>query len=155
MSVSSAYTEKYVIASRALQVGDSALTTNYLKNYDGMTAWTPTAVSTNITMNSTTNCQYILYDAYVTVNLDFVATTLGMINTFTITKLPYKSADTNALNTDLICYLAIENLNTNVIVRATGALDTGNTMVVDTIGGGVLSASVQHRVTGQFTYRFE
>lgn len=154
MSVSSAYTEKYVIASRALQVGDSALTTNYLKNYDGMTTWTPTAV-VNITMNSTTNCQYILYDAYVTVNLDFIMTTLGMINTFAITGLPYKSTDTNALNTNLICYLAIENLNTNVIVRANGILDTGTSMVINTLGGGVIAGSVQHRVTGQFTYRFE
>lgn len=154
MSVSSAYTEKYILASRAIQIGDPALDTNYLKNFDGMAAWAPTAVA-NITMGSVANCQYVLYDTYVTVNLDFVATTTGAVNTLTITGLPYKSADTNTINADLVCYLAIENLNTNVLVRANGVLDTGASMVISVLGGAALSSGVAHRITGQFTYRYE
>jgi len=154
MSNNTIYTNKFIIASQALQIGNPVLTNNILKNYDGMTAWTPTAVA-NITVSNVDNCQYILYDNYVTVNLDATVVPTGAVPTITIGNLPYKSTLMNDINSGIHTYLSIRNTVTTAAVICYATLDDGNNMVITTITGASLSAGVAYRLTGEFTYRIE
>lgn len=154
-SLANVYTETFVNASRYLQVGNPADTDNILENFDGWAAWTPTAVDNVTTITNTDNCQYVLYDVYVTVNLNVVLTPTATQATITLGNLPYKSLSGDvANNTTLYSYLSVQNLDTPGKILANGNLNNltlGSDMVITTIGGNFI-AGESHRIVGQFTY---
>lgn len=152
------YTETFVNASRYLQVGNPADTNNILENFDGWAAWLPTAIDNITSIDNTDNCQYILYDVYLTVNLNVLLTPTATQATITLGNLPYKALNsTTANNASLQGALSIQNLDTPAKLRATANLTNstvGNQTVITSIGGN-FTGGEQYRVVGQFTYVVE